>query len=476
LTFLALPNKFQNKHFFEVLTAIYFTSGIVHLFLGANFLVVSTAVISFLLTVFPLSYYGFLNLGSLLIFLVGFRYVGFPLIAKIAYGQPLDTYLFNPLLAYTIVLLGIVGYLLSFILVNAINIGRPFLKRVTDRNSLFRISLLSSVIGITANIFVSLRVGNYYSGITIADFFTSFLHLSLISAIAYSIQISRPRYRIYIWISFIFLLHILFSFSRDSRWFLIQALLCFIFTSVAFNAQIKWRHLFSVLLIITLSILITPVYLSVRKYETLTWTQRIDLITNSFINLPKTILKYSKKQRLYAKRNWYLNYYGTPDNVLERLSLVNHVDSLSKGTDERGTLKFRDLSWSFKRAMPRFILPDKPLGHSLGYRLYNNFKIRASGEYSTAPLIGTGYVAFEWIGALFYPFLLGSLLLFIVNKMSGLNLHENIYGVFMLILLHNSFAEGSSDRYILLILRSLPQNLLILLSIQFASKFRFIRS
>ena len=58
-----------------------------HLVLGANPIVVLFAGLTAVLSIYPVALYGFLNIGAVLIALVGFRYVGFPLLAKLAMGQ-----------------------------------------------------------------------------------------------------------------------------------------------------------------------------------------------------------------------------------------------------------------------------------------------------------------------------------------------------------------------------------------------------
>jgi hypothetical protein len=52
--------------------------------------------------------------------------------------------------------------------------------------------------------------------------------------------------------------------------------------------------------------------------------------------------------------------------------------------------------------------------------------------------------------------------LLIIKKMAGWELHGNIWVIYILLRVHNQFVEGSSDAYLIYMLRSLPQDFVIL--------------
>jgi len=188
-----------------------------HLMLGADAVVVLAAGLTVILTIYPLARYGFLNLGAVLIFLVGFRYVVFPLVAKLAFGQALDTYLLDPVGSFGVVLLGVLGYLAAFWGGTTISVGRPLLRPTTSNKVLGRISFLGVVVGITANLAVAFRAGEQYSGVTIGELFVPFLHLALISGIARAVQASGRRRSIDAWVVILLIAEIAFAMVRNSR-------------------------------------------------------------------------------------------------------------------------------------------------------------------------------------------------------------------------------------------------------------------
>lgn len=449
-----------------------------HLVLGANPIVVCAAGLTVLLSIYPLALYGFLNIGAVLIALVGFRYVGFPLVAKLAMGQALNTNLMDPLGSFGVVLLGVSGYLAALLLASNRSVGRPFLQPAANNAELGRISFLAAVIGIAANLAVAFRSGDQHSGITIANFFVPFLHLALISGIARAIQTSQRRRSVDAWVVFLLVAEIVFAMVLNSRMVLMETLLCFIVTGIAFEAKIKWRQfVVTVTAVGMMVVFFTPVFLYVRGSRgDRSWTRQIDVTLEAVAKWPDAFAYYTDYRELLDRQGWFLNYYGSPRNALERMSFLNHVDVLKAGGDSRGGVGFEDLRLSLERAMPRILAPDKPRGYSQGQWLYARMgRIPfLMGGYSTAPLIGTGYAAFGWLGALFYPFFLGLAFLLIVKKISGWNLEGNIWAIYLLLRVHNQFVEGSSATYVVYILRIFPQDLILLWIVAAMAKRQFL--
>ena len=447
-----------------------------HLLLGSDPIAVCLAGLAVLISIFPIAFYGFLNIGAVLIALVGFRYVGFPLFAKLSMGQPLDTYLLDPVGSFGVVLMGGLGYLSAFLAGSGFSVGRPFLKPSASYLILGRISFLAAVVGISANLVVAFRVNEQYSGITVANFFVSFLHLALISGIARAIQKTKGRRSVDAWVLVLLIAEIEFAMVLNSRMALMEIFLCWVATIVSFKAKIQWRHLsVTVFTIVAMVIFITPVFLYVRVLrDELSWTQRTNATFDTITNWPVAFDYYMSWRELSARVGWYRSYYGSVQNVFERMSHVNTVDMLKSGADSTSQLGIKDLQLALKRAMPRILAPKKSVGHSQGSLLYSSIGFLKSGPYPTAPLIGTGYVAFGWVGAFCYPFLLGLAWIVIVKKMSGWNLQGNIWAVYLLLRVHNQFVEGSSDSYVMHIMRILPQDFVLLLIVETIARGRFL--
>lgn len=451
---------------------------ILHIAIGADPVVVCIAGLTLLLSIYPVAIYGYLNIGAALIAIMGLRYVGFALFAKLAMGQPLDTHLLDPAGSFGVVLLGLLGYLTALFMAANFSVGRPFLQPVTNKAALARISFLAAAIGITANLSVAFRAGEYYTGLTIAEFFVPFLHLALICAVARDLQASEGRRSSGMWVIILLILEIAFAMVQNSRMALMETFLCFIVTVVAFGSRIRWRQFsVTVFTIGMMVIFITPVFLYVRdSRDELSWTKRIEATIEMAVKWPEAFAYYQKHRDVVNRLGWYLNYFGSPQNVFERMTLVNHVDVLKVGSDSHGNAGMKDLSLSVERAMPRMLSPDKPRDYSQGSWLYEKIGISNPGPFATAPLIGNGYAAFSWLGVFFYPFLLGLAWLLIIKKISSWDIQGNVWAIYLLLRVHDQFVEGSSDSYVLHILRNLPQDLVLLWTVAVVARGRFLHS
>jgi hypothetical protein len=166
----------------------------------------------------------------------------------------------------------------------------------------------------------------------------------------------------------------------------------------------------------------------------------------------------------------FLDYYGEPRNVLERASFVEHVDVIIGGIDRSKYKGFESVQIGLGRLLPRFINPNKSVGWSLGDKIYNEIGISTTlGGFSTIPLIADGYASFGWLGAFLFPILFATPILLILRKI-GWSLTENIWAIYFILRFHNSFVEHASGGYLLILIRYLPQDLLLLLALNYFSR------
>lgn len=471
------PDKDQGLTFIKVAGVLVAFAAGCHLIMGAGFAEVLFCSITILLSLLPVAYFGPLNIAAILVALVGFRYVGFPMFAKLAMGQALNTYLLDSTGSFGVVLVGVLGYGFALLISSRLPLGRPLLAPVFSQAALGRISFLAAAVGITANMAVAFRAGETYTGITVATFFTPFLNLSLITAVARALLASNRKRSLDIWAVAVLIAELVFAIVSNSRAALMETLLCFVVTVAAFEYKIRCRQFFLVSISITLMVVfITPVFLYVRDFrEDLSWTRRIQATIVAFSNYPDTLSAFLENRDLQQRHGWYLNYYGNPENVFERMSHINHVDVLKNGTDIRGKVGIQDIIDGIERTMPRVLVPDKPRDYSKGSWLYYYIGVsNIMAGYATAALIGNGYSAFEWMGAFFYPVVLGLLWLVVVRKISEFDLRDNVWAIYLLLRIHNQFVEGSSDDYLVYIFRILPQDFILLWLIKVLGEGRFL--
>jgi hypothetical protein len=244
--------------------------------------------VAFLLSLLPLAYRGALDIGAILVALVGFRYVGFALFAKLGFGQALDSYLIDPAGSFAVVLVGVLGYLLALGAASKARLGGPLLEGTSSAPILGRISFLAALVGLTANLAVALTVSHEDSGPTVAAFFVPLLHLALIAAIARVVVSSGLKRSLDPWVVFLLIVELSFSMVRNSRMVLLEIFLCYVLVVSAFEYKIRWRQF--ALVVVSVGIMatfITPVFLYVRSVRgELSWTARISATLDAFENWP----------------------------------------------------------------------------------------------------------------------------------------------------------------------------------------------
>jgi hypothetical protein len=439
-----------------------------HVVLGADPAVVCLAMITVAAGIGAAKHAGFLNIAGLLISLIVFRYIGFPLIGKLLFLQPLDANLEQPLGSVAAVMLGVSAYLAGLLPVAGMDVKRALLVPTTDHRRLNSISVVAMAVGCAANFGMALHAGRVYTGITVANFFAPFLHLALVSAIAAELCKSGRRRSWNFWVLSIVLVEVVFAMVRNSRMSLVEILLCYIVTLSAFQGKANWRRIgLTGLAAMLLVLAATPVMLYVRGMRSnLTWTQRIEATLEAVADWRTAIAHLQAIEQFQEGHGFYLDYYGSPQNILERVSLINHVDVMKSATDRHGPVGGKDLHIAFARSLPRIVVPDKPVGFSHGSWLNCRANIECVEEsFATVPLIANGYAAFGWAGVIFYPFLFGSAVLLLMRVVSGLDLDRNIWAIYLLIRFQNMFVEGDAAAFFQVIIRDIPQDALMMIAI-----------
>jgi hypothetical protein len=438
--------------------------------MGADPLVSLFAVLAMALGLALIAKFGVWNIGAVLVFLVAFRYVGFPLFAKLALAQALDTNLTQPLAAFIAVTVGVFAYFLAFIMVNKINVGLPLLRPVATPHLLRRLSFLAFVVGFTANLELALRVNVQTGAWNISDSFLPCLHLALISAAASALLRSDGRKILDGWTLTILVVEIGFAFVRNARAPIIESVLALAITDITFRGRFTKKQVAITIAAFLLLIALTPIILSVRNIrEDLPWDKRIKATAVALFNWKETesvFVAFLEKQEWSS--GFIMRYYGAPANIFERLSHVNDTDVLIAGTERTGKLGFEVIDRAVQYALPRLLVPSKPIGYSEGDWIYYEYEgVYRYGNFLTAPLIGVGYTSFGWLGTLISPFFLGSVILLFIKKTVGLNFRGNVWGIYTFIAVNNQFVEGGTWSYLAMIVRQIPQDTIFMLIFAF---------
>jgi hypothetical protein len=440
--------------------------GLLHIAIGADPFISTLAVMAMALGMAPIIGIGVWNVGAIFIFLVAFRHVGFPLFAKLALAQPLDMNLDQPLAAFAAVTVGVFAYFSAFMMANNIKVGLPLLRPVTTPHLLRRLSFLAFIVGFAANLELALRI-NVQTGVwNISNSFLPCLHLALIAAAASALLKSDGHRILDGWTLTVLIVEVAFAFVQNARTPILESVLALAMTDVAFHGRFTKKQVAITIAAFSLLVAITPVILYVRNVrDDLAWDKRIAATTTALVNWRDAKTAFIAYQGAEAMSSgFFMRYYGSPNNIFERFSHVNDTDVLIVGADRTGKLGFEVIDRAVQYALPRLLVPDKPIDHGEGDWIYYEYGgTYRYGNFLTAPLIGVGYASFGWFGVFVFPFMLGSAIFLLIKKTVGFNLPGNVWVIYTIIATNNQFVEGGASSYVTMIMRQLPQDAIIML-------------
>jgi len=439
-----------------------FVALLAHLGLGSHFLPPTLAVLLSFMAIRTFLLYGWFNIGALFGLIIVMRYVTVPVFVKLVLGQPFDLYLIYPLQTSLVILVGILSYYAGFFFIEHTFKFRPILHDKIEGERMLKMSLVSYALGFFANITAATVDLRYDEVVSYSHQFASMLHLALILSISAYFRCASRRIFILIWIGFIFLSEVIFTFALNVRTPVVEALiaifLCFMIDK---NISVKKFMVWGVICGLIL-LFLTPVILNIREYkENLSISEKISSSVDLMLDWNATQSKFSESAALEViSGNYFMDYYGFPANILERFSHINHVDVLVDGAERYGFVGDKLIEQAFGRIVPQVIAPDKPLNYSEGDWLFCEYGLKCLyGNYLTASLIGVSYAAWGWFGVFLTPFLMFATLLLLLKSLYGLNVKKSIFLVYFVVILNNQIVEGGIASYVALIFRQIPQTI-----------------
>jgi hypothetical protein len=457
---------FHTTGFLVLFLLVALTVELVHVGLGSSPITPAIALVALTATVMALRKLGPLNMAAVLVLLVCIRYVGFPLIGKIFVGQPLDSNLNNPDLAFFVSAVGILGYVGALGVTAIAGVGRPILTPIHNPRALTHLSIVAYLIGFVANFDASVGAYSGGSGIAISGFFVGTMHLALISALAAQI-ITNRRSIFNRWIVFILVTQVAFAVALNSRTPLYEALLCIVLCALAFRAAPTKSTVLYILAGALIASAASPIFLAARNTrDGSTVEGRLKATLEYALSLGDAAAASDDADYGLLVLNpsaFLLRYYGEPTKIFERLSHVNHVDVFVNATDSAGQIGAEVIERAIETTLPRFLSPDKKTDSSEGDWFYCELGIHCvDGGFGTAALIAASYVAFGWLGVAVLPMGFAASILLILKKGCGLDVSQNVWAIFMLVIVNNSFVESGISGYLVLGLRQIPQYIVLL--------------
>lgn len=437
--------------------AIFGAFEVVQLFLGADPVVVVLSLAGILVTFLPLHFNG-RDLYSLLAMVFGLRYLGFALIVKTVYGQPLQKHLFDPIPSHAWVLVLLSLTTLVFMLVRRLDRGVETFAIPHDPKSLRRLAIVSFLIGVAALGVVARSLNSSTGGgvggvILVANYLQNLIILAFAAEASRNLAASGGR-NLFSPLLIGMVLVTFFGVSAlNIRGFFINCLVGIVIVAFAYRA-IRLRYVIvGALFVAFFTSFLTPLILYTRAQRSLPLVQFVQFSMDTAYKAATdpAFMRYIKDiadGKSESINDVEYDYYGNRSNVWNRLSFIALFDSIYQANKTRVPLGFLTVRQSLRGVLPGFLGYEKnpeSLGDWLGWQT-------GVIEAGATPFINfgmpmEGYTAWRGIGVILYPFIFLFPFIFVFSKIASFRLvvPSSIY-VFSSI--QHPMIEATSDGFL----------------------------
>lgn len=436
---------------------------------GAGVLVTALSVSSILIGFFPLAYLG-RDLYTCFAALYCFRYTGGALLMKTLYGQPVDTYLQNPVASYALANLLLVVVITAVLLARRIDKGGTSLPVLTSPESLRATGLVAFLIG-TCSGAVSGALVSRDSDVAstgavfvIASALLSLVYLGYASEILHKYQTSGGREMVSKRLLGMLAVAVIMSVFLNIRSLMINSCFCVLISGFLLRS-IHIRHVVAgIFAFAFFSFYVSPLSLELRTIkegkaagEFLSSAKDMVLRTiddPSFISELKARERF--RQQFESGQSQY-DYFGDNANIANRLSFIGILDAVysqAHATNSIGTRGFEEV---YARVVPGFLVAKEARNYGYGDWLSWEMGLIEFGRISflSFPLPAEGIALFGIPGMVLFPIVFLLPVLIILGRISSLR-YVTAPSLFLVSALHWELVEGPSETFISIVVRSLP--------------------
>lgn len=401
---------------------------------------------------------GLATVTGLCIFCLAFQNVLISQIAKVAFWDPADHKLIQPLTTVGVYVCAMAGIYLASLASRRLGTTRrrPLFLPITDPTRLMWIAWISTAIFAFQLVYITKGGTDAESGahnfgglVGILQQF-SFLGLAVTSGTAYMITASQGRRSL----GLVNLIAIGVPFVGGilgaSREGLTSATVMYFVTCFMFRFRFRFIN-YAALIggVCFAQYILFPYALYARDFvRTPDMQKNIQVAYSILLDVISDPVHYQKMQeggRPDRQIERVYEYYGKPSALLDRYTLIKVTDGLVDATLREGTTGMDTITPGFYMMLPRFILPDKPyIGTSnmLAHREPGLVGKNDHGTGITTGFAGDAFSSYGWAGAVAIPFLL------VFGWFCGLryvlqdSLWKNIFGLSLLVQTANTLSAS----------------------------------
>ncbi len=440
-------------------------AGAVQLLLGSSLAVVLMAVLTAVAGLLVFGLIGAGNLGAWVSLFYVLGNVVVAVAAKTALGQPLESYLHDPIGSFAAVAASTLGLVAALLLVKKVHLGRPIFEPTSDVRFLFFLSWISLALGAAswlANRHLQDPSGSGFGGLAL---FRNLMLMAVVARTGALLERSGRRTSFDIRLGLILAVTTLAGLLDNSKAAAALPVISYFATLLFYRRGLTLRSA------IALSggtaafvVVVAPAIHALRALgqHEVDLERRIQLVATSGSDLLKGTSELDRFEQLAAGQfqHGYYDYFGgggTGQMIVGRYASVQQIDPVVAEVRRQGVRGGAAIWPAIARLVPSSLYPQKPRYNEAFNTLVGYGLIDAEGgKFPTLPLAGQAYAAYGIPGVLVIPFLT-FLLFFLVVKKLGWQLYGNVYGIFFFSAFVVVYAaQGDFGQYFGAALRSFP--------------------
>lgn len=436
---------------------------LIQLAIGADLTVVLLSIAGSILCIYGFFAFGSNSPSSWILLVYGFGNFIVAIIAKTLMLQTINSFLSSPVFSYYVVFIGGGSIFLAAVLSEKIQVGAPIFRPIYDDRFLKKFGTACFLLGVmfwVLNIgFINPR-GDEFGGLMV---FNDLIYMGVIAESSRLFINRRKTFSMNARLASMLLTCLVLAFIYNRKLNIIMPIADYLVTSYFFTKRITKSQVVAVAIsaVMFLTIVVPLVqYYRFYNIQTLGFTQKLGLITNSFDDIFISSDRYNiNRIALVQFKNGYYNYFNDYklQPVLGRFVSVQQVDPIVSRVNVAGEVGATYLIGDLEHLLPSFLFPAKPKYGAEFYTILHYGIIRYNdGAYPTVPLVAEAYAAYGVTGVFIITFATFFSLFTVLRKISS-NLHKNIYSIFFLCEIPFYFAHQQNFGQLWgLILREIP--------------------
>ena len=396
------------------------------------------------------------------------RHVGIASPLKILLGQSLDSHLYHPASSFLMVFACGVEILAAYLLVDRTTFKKTIFPNYRDERLLWTIATVCFLVGVPVSLLTNLTAKR---DVTLGGFRTftdTFLMLGIIARTAYVCLRHGGRKLLDLPLALMLGWCVVFAMLSSVKIMAYTAFVAYSLTFVCFRRSVPPRLVALGVAGLAINLLVlNPLVNSLRGSASMLerpLSERVEALTSFFRT--ESVFQMIRRHEEVADEYAVVQYFGPVGKFApfaERIAMVANADVLKSGIDMNGTFGSRMITEAFVGLIPRVLNPKKNMIQMIDEIYWHAGVSSRDCEFQpSVGLIAGSYALAGWSGVFIAPFVLFTLF-FALQKLWAGTSCDNIMALFFVVRHVNAVAEFDVTRFILILIRTVPLDLISML-------------